>query len=214
MKHNKNDLLKNGMPCGTWGDKYQSHNPIICFFVYKFKNSISYLLRDIGTQIHSFTELGCGEGEITRFIHILLNRVKTKASDFSEEIIEIAKKNNKDLEIIFYQKSIYDIDQHDKADLIVCCEVLEHLHDPFLALARMKALNAKYYLFSVPNEPIFRLINFFRGKYFDDFGNSPGHINHWSSSQFYKLIEHSGYEIIHIHNPFPWTMLLARSRLK
>jgi len=213
MKHNKNNFLKNGIPVGTWGDKYQSHNPIVRFFVSNFKNSISYLLKDIATQIHSFTELGCGEGEITRFIHILLNRVNTKAFDFSDQIIEIAKNNNKDLEINFDHKSIYAIDQHDKADLIVCCEVLEHLDDPFLALARMKALNSKYYLFSVPNEPIFRLINFFRGKYFKDFGNSPGHINHWSSSQFYQLIEESGYEIIQINNPFPWTMLLARVRL-
>lgn len=203
-------ILENGIPAGNWENKYHTKNPVVNYLMDNFKKSIHSLIFNKKNEIKSFTECGCGEGEITRFVYEMLDNVDTKAFDFSSEVVEIAKKNNEDTAINFSQKSIYDINDGEKADLIVCCEVLEHLEYPEIALQKMKELNAKYYLFSVPNEPIWRVLNFCRGKYISNLGNTPGHINHWSTSKFQKLIKENGFEIIEVNNPFPWSMLLTK----
>lgn len=202
-------ILHDGIPAGNWENKYHSKNPIINYLMNNFKNSINELLKHKKNEINSLSECGCGEAEITRYVYEILNPKQTKAFDFSGEVIEIAKENNQDTNIEFEQKSIYDLDESYQADLVVCCEVLEHLEDPSLALEKMRSLNAKYYLFSVPNEPIWRVLNFCRGKYIKDLGNTPGHINHWSSKEFQNLVQENGFKIIGINNPFPWSMLLA-----
>lgn len=205
-------ILTDGIPAGNWANKYHSKNPIVNYLMNNFKNSIYELLGDKKQNITSFTECGCGEGEITRYIYEMMGEPRTKAFDFSLEVVEIANNNNSDTSIEFSQMSIYDLDQSYWSDLVVCCEVLEHLEEPDLALQKMKELNANYYLFSVPNEPIWRVLNFCRGKYIRDFGNTPGHINHWSSNQFQSIIKKNGFEIVDVNNPFPWSMVLAKVR--
>lgn len=202
-------ILENGIPAGNWENKYHSKNPIVNYLMNNFKKSINELLKDKKSDIGSFTECGCGEGEITRYIYELFEKIDTKAFDFSSEVVQIAKKNNSGTEIKFEQKSIYEIDHEYSSDLIVCCEVLEHLETTEIALKKMKNLNGKYYLFSVPNEPIWRVLNFCRGKYIKNFGNTPGHINHWSTKKFKELVEENGFRIIEANNPFPWSMVLA-----
>ena len=203
-------ILEDGIPAGNWENKYHSKNPIVNLLMNNFKQSILELLKGKQNAIHSFTECGCGEGEITRYIYSLLNCSEAKAFDFSLEVVDIAKENNKDISIKFEQNSIYDIGVNYNADLVVCCEVLEHLETPNIALEKMRNLNAKYYLFSVPNEPIWRVLNICRGKYIKELGNTPGHINHWSRKGFQKLVTNNGFEILDVNNPFPWNMILAK----
>ena len=75
--------------------------------------------------------------------------------------------------IVFTQKSIYEMDMEaDHADVVVCCEVLEHLDRPEKALGILKGLKADHYIFSVPREPIWRILNMFRGKYISGRGNT------------------------------------------
>jgi len=202
-------IIQDGIPAGNWENKYDSKNPIVNYLMDNFKKSIYSLVFNKKNEINTFTECGCGEGEITRYVHEMLSNVKTKAFDFSSEVVKIAKENNQETSIEFEQKSIYDLDESYSADLVACCEVLEHLEEPNTALQKMRDLKAKYYLFSVPNEPIWRVLNFCRGKYIKDFGNTPGHINHWSKSKFHMLIKENGFEIIEVNNPFPWSMVLA-----
>ncbi len=204
-------ILENGIPAGNWENKYGSKNPIIKYLMNGFTNSIEKLILPKATEISSICECGCGEGKITKYVYKLLDNVEIKAFDFSQQVVDIASENNQDVNIDFYQKSIYDIDSNENADLIVCCEVLEHLEEPEKTLEKMSELNVKYYLFSVPNEPIWRVLNFIRGKYITDLGNTPGHINHWSHKTFQNMVEEH-FEIILVNNPFPWSMLLAKKK--
>jgi hypothetical protein len=63
----------------------------------------------------------------------------------------------------------------------------------------------------VPNEPLWRVLNFSRGKYLADWGNTPGHLNHWSPGAFRAFLEK---ELIieDMRRPLPWTVVLARPR--
>ena len=106
-------------------------------------------------------------------------------NNFKNSITQLLE-NKKDTKIKFEQNSIYKIDNAYKADLVVCCEVLEHLETPDIALEKIKSLDVKYYLFSVPNEPVWRALNFHRGNSLKDLGSTPRHINHWSPKKSFK----------------------------
>jgi hypothetical protein len=49
-----------------------------------------------------------------------------------------------------------------------------------------------------------------RGKYLSDFGNTPGHLNHWSKRGFLHLLSNTGFNLISIECPLPWMMVLGK----
>jgi hypothetical protein len=66
-------------------------------------------------------------------------------------------------------------------------------------------------LVSVPREPLWRGLNMARGAYLKDFGNTPGHINHWSKRSFVSMLSRHG-TVDEVRSPFPWTMCLVNVR--
>src|SRR3546814_398773 len=138
-----------------------------------------------------------------------------RGSDFSSQVIELAKQNAESRKLspeLFQVGSIYNLHPaRDSADLIVCCEVLEHLEHPEAGLQALQGIVEKYLIISVPREPIWCALNIMRGKYLRSFGNTPGHIQHWSQKGFVRLIS-KYFDIVEIKKPFPWTMLLCRPK--
>ena len=106
---------------------------------------------------------------------------------------------------------IYDLNEKEKygADLVVCCEVMEHLLEPEEALKKLAFLASPYCLFSVPREPLWRLLNLLRGVYIKKLGNTPGHVQHWSKRSFRRFVS-PFFTVIETATPLPWTFLLCR----
>jgi 2-polyprenyl-3-methyl-5-hydroxy-6-metoxy-1,4-benzoquinol methylase len=94
-------------------------------------------------------------------------------------------------------------------DMATAIEVLEHVPDPETTVAEMARCASGHLLVSVPREPIWRMVNFARGQYVKDWGNTPGHVNHWSKRSFVSMLAQHG-DVIEARSPFPWTMLLVR----
>ena len=115
--------------------------------------------------------------------------------------------------ITFEQQNICELNQTLLADFVSACEVLEHLADPKKGLDNLHMVCRKVAILSVPNEPLFRTLNFLAGKYWRDFGNSPGHLNHWNSSQFVTFVSQR-FNIVRVCRPLPWTVLIARPKTK
>ncbi|HHT9158235.1 MAG TPA: class I SAM-dependent methyltransferase [Candidatus Brocadiaceae bacterium] len=156
-------------------------------------------------------EVGCGEGNLS--IELAKQNKIVRACDFSEQIISIANKNAKknNVKINFKTVSIYELTpERDSAALVVCCEVLEHLENPERALAILSELSPQL-IISVPNEPLWSILNIVRGKYFSSFGVTPGHIQKWSRKNFLALLS-CNFEILKVLNPIPWTMVLCKSK--
>ncbi len=200
-----------GIVVGNNFDKYGSKNPIVRWIMDGFEGSLDSLLELASPEtVH---EVGCGEGYWV--IDLNKKNINARGSDFSKTVINIAKENADKVGLsgsLFEVKSIYDIEKEvDSADLMVCCEVLEHLEQPELALEALKAAASKYVILSVPREPIWCALNLVRGKYISSLGNTPGHIQHWSSKSFINLVS-DYFEIIEVKKPLPWTMLLCKVR--
>lgn len=199
---------ENGVVIGNTYDKYGSRNLIVRQLMHGFESALSQLIAKADpTTIH---EVGCGEGYwVLRWLELGLS---ARGSDFSERVIELARSNANRRQLdpsVFVTRSIYNLDIGDSADLIVCCEVLEHLERPEDALRALQKITIKNLVLSVPREPIWCALNMVRGKYLSDWGNTPGHIQHWSKAGFVNLISQY-FEVQQIKSPFPWTMLLCR----
>ena len=138
--------------------------------------------------------------------------LSARGSDFSSQIIKIANANAKEQNLdmdLFEVRSVYDLTpENDGADLIICCEVLEHLEFPEQALHALQKVVSQRLILSVPREPIWCTLNLVRGKYIPKLGNTPGHIQHWSKRAFIQLVS-KYFKVIEAKNPLPWTMLLC-----
>jgi 2-polyprenyl-3-methyl-5-hydroxy-6-metoxy-1,4-benzoquinol methylase len=191
-------------PEGNYYNKYESKNRIVKRIMQGFFQGIDEIIRDVDCKI--VYEAGCGEGYVSDFIYHKKNIEQYKAMDISERVIDEAKRNFP--HIHFQTGSIYEINQgDDSVDLVVATEVLEHLEYPDKALQELLRISKKYVFISVPNEPLWRICNFLRGKYVTRFGNSPGHIQHWSTSAIVKLASKQG-KVNKVIQPFPWSMIL------
>jgi 2-polyprenyl-3-methyl-5-hydroxy-6-metoxy-1,4-benzoquinol methylase len=194
---------------GNVYDKYASRNPIERRLVDGFLEQVGELAdRSNATDAH---EVGCGEGEIS----MLLARrgLRVRGSDVSAEVIEEARRRSQaaGVTVDYRAAPISDLRaDRDAAELIVCCEVLEHLDDPDAGLETLSGLARPWLLVSVPREPIWRALNLARGKYVRDLGNTPGHLGHWSRRGFIALLE-TRVEVVDVRSPLPWTMALCRA---
>jgi 2-polyprenyl-3-methyl-5-hydroxy-6-metoxy-1,4-benzoquinol methylase len=202
---------ENGIVIGNTFDKYSSRNPIVKWMMRAFHKALNDLVaRAAPNSIH---ELGCGEGywvcKWSREGRIV------RGSDFSPVVIDLARANAEAQGLaadLFKVGSIYNLKpEKDSADLLVCCEVFEHLENPHLGLQALVRTVRNFVILSVPREPIWRFLNVARGRYLRDFGNTPGHIQHWSKSAFIRMVKHYFY-VIEIRSPLPWTMLLCRPK--
>jgi 2-polyprenyl-3-methyl-5-hydroxy-6-metoxy-1,4-benzoquinol methylase len=93
----------------------------------------------------------------------------------------------------------------------MCLEVLEHLENPDRGLEELVRVCRGHLVVSVPREPLWRLLNMARLKYLPRLGNTPGHVNHWSTRSFVRWLARQA-EVEAVRTPWPWTIVLARPR--
>jgi ubiquinone/menaquinone biosynthesis C-methylase UbiE len=200
---------ENGVVIGNTFDKYGSKNPIVKLLMKGFEKRLSEFVEIANPR--SIHEIGCGEGYWVLYMNKL--GLSARGCDFSKDVIAIAQGNARNVGLaksLFKNRNIYNLEcNDDSADLIVCCEVLEHIDNPELGLKALQRVTTKNLILSVPREPIWRALNLARGKYVRQLGNTPGHIQHWSKKEFVDLVS-KYFEVIEVRTPFPWTMIFCR----
>lgn len=186
--------------------KYKSRNPIAKKLTDNFFASIAQCVNDLPSE-YRLLEVGCGPGESTKRILSSLNGQYLEASEFEQRLVDIHLQQG--FPVPIRQESVYELDrQQNEFDCVLLLEVLEHLEDFELALEEVFRVAKNRVIVSVPNEPLWRALNFLRGKYWSDWGNTPGHINHWSTSSFQQLVGKHG-NVLKVYKPVPWTILLV-----
>lgn len=196
--------VEGGIEVGNLYDKYNTRNPLARWMQENFQKNVLELIRRAHPAfIH---EAGCGEGFWT--LRLTEQGYAVTGSDFSSLAIGKARENGNG-RATFFVESIYDLSDNHKADLLLCLEVLEHLQEPERALKRLAALANPWLLCSVPNEPLWSILNMCRGRYLGRLGNTPGHVQRFSPRAFVALVR-KYFTVVEVRKPLPWTMVLAR----
>ena len=194
---------------GNVYDKYRTRNPVARRLMAGFERSMFELLA-ITRPVETVLEVGCGEGVVTAQLAHFFPGARVVGCDLSPRIVAEARERHPDLH--FEVQSIYDAGKHDRGyDLVVACEVLEHLEDPKRALEAIARASRRHLFVSVPREPLWRLLNLARGQYWTGLGNTPGHLQHWSSGAFLRLLA-THTDVLTTRTPTPWTQALCQVR--
>jgi 2-polyprenyl-3-methyl-5-hydroxy-6-metoxy-1,4-benzoquinol methylase len=196
---------------GNVTDKYGTKNPLYRRLMANFLQTVRELVgRTNAKTVH---EIGCGEGLLAIELARWLPGAQVAGSDLSAEIVEEARGNAREVgvDVRFFPAGVQDLNAPEhRADLVVCCEVLEHLPDPNAGLGVLARLACPHLLVSVPREPLWRVLNMARGKYLRQWGNTPGHVQHWSRRGFVELLK-TRVRVVEVRSPLPWTMALCRA---
>jgi len=204
--------MENKLIAGNFEDKYHTKNIISRFLVNNFLNNFKELLSIVNKEgkIKSICEVGMGEGEILKIVYQQFPKSKLWATDLSKNEISKAKTNLKGIKVEYSVQNAQNLSlyQDKQFDLVITCEVLEHIRNYSKVLAELRRISKKFIIVSVPREPVWRILNIARGKYLSDWGNTPGHLNHWGRNSFRKILAEAKLVPIVEKYPFPWQMKL------
>lgn len=181
--------------------KYNNKNPLMGMVIFRFLDQLKFMIDSLdGDHI---LDVGCGEGFVINF----LKNKNIIGIDISEGALTIAKIKNPENRILV--GDIHNLPfQKDEFDIVVAAEILEHMTKPEKAIDEIIRVSKRYCIFSVPNEPYFKLMNLFRLKNISRFGNDIDHIQNWSSNGFVELLE-KYFRLLEVKKPFPWTLVLC-----
>lgn len=191
---------------GNFEDKYASQNPIARWLVSGFLDAVTELFVLAGPGGKTVLEVGCGEGKLATQ---LIRRAPTPARYLATDLSLHTLTTELDPRIETAAASIYELPYASASfDIVVCCEVLEHLDDPARGLAEIARVARERVLISTPWEPVWRAMNMARGKYLRELGNTPGHVQHFSRSALQQLAA-TRLNIHEMRTPLPWTVILG-----
>ncbi|MDQ3123747.1 MAG: class I SAM-dependent methyltransferase [bacterium] len=156
--------------------------------------------------VKSFVDIGCGAGELA--CTLAEKGYKGMGIDFSGDAIAVAENIRKQRGISrailkFKKGSLSELPI--KFDLLISCEVLEHLENDRKFLKDIHKYS-DYFIFSVPA----------RMKWFDVFDEKVGHFRRYEKKSMIQLLEDEGYEVIEFLSygyPFINVTRLARKAL-
>jgi 2-polyprenyl-3-methyl-5-hydroxy-6-metoxy-1,4-benzoquinol methylase len=193
-------------PSGNATDKYASGNPLTRRLLARFLDTLDASIR--ATAPDSILDVGCGEGIVTERM-AKLTAARTVGVDLGDQRLRDHWGRREGPGLSFEAASAYDLPFEDDAfDCVCALEVLEHLERPRAALAELARVARGTLLLSVPREPIWRIVHMLAGRDLRQLGNTPGHVNHWSTRGFEQLVSEFG-TITSVRRPFPWTMVVA-----
>lgn len=172
----------------------------------RFLRRIDASITSIGPR--SILDVGCGEGVVTERL-ARLTGVATVGVDLGDEAMRDEWGSRERGLLTFATASAYSLPFDDSSfDCVCALEVLEHLERPRDALAEMTRVADRALLLSVPREPLWRAAHLLAGRDVRQRGNTPGHINHWSSRAFRRLASEHGV-VRELERPFPWTVVVV-----
>ncbi len=205
IEEHEEETVPVGVVAGNVFDKYGSRNPIVRTLMNGFLRTLLRMVAPLAPK--RILEVGCGQGQLLSYLRQHLSPDLAIGVDVSPQIVEEARRRWPLLSVGV--ASAYALPFPDRSfDLVVVSEVMEHLRNPRRALDEVVRVSGGCCLVSVPHEPWWRVLNVLRCRYLDRWGNTPGHIQHFSSSTFRHFLE-TRVAVQAFARPVPWLMALC-----
>jgi len=190
---------------GNVYDKYSTRNPLARMLQERFLKSAYTLISRVPAA--RILEVGCGETHLASLVREWKPNPQICGIDVSAEIFDRKLASRARVQLAVQSAEALGFPD-ETFDIVIAAEVLEHLENPEAALREIQRVTCRHVLLSVPREPLWRALNIARFSYVKDFGNTPGHLQHWSKNSFVKMVS-KYFEVLEVASPTPWTMLLA-----
>lgn len=196
--------IDRGVVVGNTYDKYGTRNPVARALMAGFLGAFERALPAAAPA--SVLEIGAGEGRLLERVRRRYPAARCVAAELSPRL---AARAQRETGLPYVAQSAEALGVKDAAvDLVIACEVLEHLPHPEQALAEIARVARGRVVLSVPREPVWRALNLARGAYWRALGNTPGHVQHWSRRQFVALVARH-LRVVGVWSPLPWTVVAA-----
>lgn len=197
---------------GNHTQKYTAKNPAIRWLTARWVDRLRGVLDQIGADPAgaggTALEVGCGEGVIAQ--ELTARWPSVTALDLPDAGLRAHWRERPGPRYLHADAHRLPF-RDNQFDVVVAAEVLEHLPDPERGLAEIARVGRRHVVLSVPREPIFRTCNLLAGRYVRDLGNTPGHLNHWSTRSFVRFVGTVA-DVRTVTKPFPWTVVWATLR--
>ncbi len=192
--------------------KYRNRNPLQRLLIQRFVGRVRELFARAapGSRV---LEIGCGQGFLSGQLSEAHPELAFTGVDLSAEDLVHLRREFPAIDA--HQGNVYDLSfLTAPPDLLICCEVLEHLEEPERGLDQMLRLigdHPAHLLLSVPHEPWFQLSNLARGKNLSRLGNDEGHVNRWGRRGFQALLR-PRFRVVTTATAYPWQLALVTPR--
>jgi len=159
-------------------------------------------------------DVGCGSGEFTVLLKKYFNEVV--GIDYSDEMIEVAKKYDVKNEVNFKYGDCTKIEYPDNTfDYLFALGLLDYVNDLDAVILELKRVLKKdgKLIITIPKNPtIFFLFRFFNGLRYKLF-DAPPIVNALNKIQLYKIFENNGFSITKIHSLWTTTWIVELKKL-
>jgi len=143
-------------------------------------------------------DIGCGAGAVTSRLAKVIKPKKITGIDISPAMISSAKKINKSLKAEWIVGDIFKFESKfiKKYDLIICADIVEHLHDDIKFFNKLGNLG-KVIIIKIPLEDSFfnRIALFFNYNEWARTEKQYGHIHHYGMVELEQKIRKTKLEI-------------------
>lgn len=193
---------------GNYFNKHATTNPLYRALTRRYRLTLQRLAAELSPA--NALEIGSGEGYIVSYLREVHPALRITASDIDPALLRRSAAAVPQAGwLACYGEALPFAAR--QFDLVVACEVLEHVSEPGAVMAELRRTGRRWFLGSVPHEPWWRLLNMARLKYLPALGNTPGHIQHWGRGQFARFAG----QFVRIHrveSAFPWTFVCGEWR--
>jgi predicted TPR repeat methyltransferase len=140
----------------------------------------------------SVCEIGCGAGGILKYLHSSMEKVEFTGYEISKDAFEFCKTLQRERLTFKFEDLLAD-NNPDYYDLLLCCDVFEHVEDHFKFLRRIKE-KAQLSIFLIPLElSVISLL--FKSRLLES-RKKFGHIHYFSKETALATLKETGFSII------------------
>lgn len=161
----------------------------------------------VATGVSSVLDVGCGAGDTLAYLGSRVGLDRLAGIDADPRAVAAARGRVPGAQVQTGEACALPF-RDDAFDLVVCLGLLEHLANPSAALAELTRVSGRLVLVSVPDEPVYRIANLLSGRYPADWGDKPGHRQHWGKRSLAGCL--SEFVVLRsVHRCFPWLVALG-----